>query len=248
MKMMRLLALIFILLTVPFSVQAATLKLELAHERVDITTGFDGTSLAIFGVTDAPRADIIVTLSGPQRTVIVRKKGRVGGAWMNTDSIEFRRVPSYYDYAMTRPDAQIAPEDVLESHSVGINHLGLYSETSFEDTQKNSQFKDSLLSNMQQRGFYPLRYKSVTMIEPTFFRASFALPPGVPTGIYTVKGLLIQDGKVAAQESKSVQVGQVGFNARVYLFATQNSFFYGIVTILIALISGWAAFTFLRRD
>lgn len=245
--MVRFLILFIVFLLAPVSVHAATLKLELAHERVDITTGFDGTRLALFGVTDTPRADIIVTLSGPERTVIVRKKSRVGGAWMNTESIEFRRVPSYYDYAMTKPDAQIAPEDVLDTHAVGINHLGLYSEY-VENAQTIAQFRDSLLSDMQRRGFYPLRYKPITMIEPTFFRASFDLPPGVPTGIYTVKGLVIQDDKIVAQESKSVQVGQVGFNARVYLFATENAFFYGIVSILIALVSGWAAFTFLRRD
>lgn len=245
---MRSVFLFLIALFASVPAHAATLKLELAHERVDITTGFDGAKLVLFGVSDAPRADVIVTLSGPERTVIVRKKGRVGGAWMNTDSVEFRRVPSYYDYAMTKPDAQIASNDLLQSHLVGINHLGFYSENAYEDAQTIAQFRDSLLSDMQRRGFYPLRYKPITMIEPTFFRASFDLPPGVPTGVYTVKGILLQDGEIVAQENKSVQVGQVGFNARTYLFATQNSFFYGIVSILIALVSGWAAFTFLRRD
>lgn len=245
---MRALILLIAMFMVATPAGAASLKLELAHEHIDITTGFNGTNLVLFGVSNEPRADVIVTLTGPERKVIVRKKSRVGGAWMNTQSVEFRRVPSYYDYAMSKTESLIVPAELLSAHTVGIHNLGLYPEDSYEDPQMISMFRDSLLADMQRRGFYPLRYKPVHVIEPTFFRASFDLPPGVPTGIYTVKGMLILNGNIVAQESKNVQVGQVGFNARVYLFATKNSFFYGIVSILIALVSGWAAFTFLRRD
>lgn len=228
--------------------QAASLKLELAQDQVDISTGFNGAQLALFGVSDAPDADVAVTLTGPEETVVVRKKTRVGGAWMNTQSIEFRRVPSYYDLALTRSSTELAEPAILGEHKIGMGNLGFYSEYASDDAQAVEIFRDSLINDMQQRGFYPLKFKTITFIEPTFFRIAFDLPPDVPTGIYTVKGLLLKDGKVIAQETRTLQVGQVGFNARIYNFANENPLFYGVFAILVALVAGWSAFTFLRRD
>ncbi len=239
-------ALSLLLLTMP--VEAATLDIELAQDAVDITTGFNGAKVVLFGITDTPGADIAITLKGPDKTVIVRKKGRVGGAWMNTDSVEFRRVPSYYDFAATKPAATIAPQNILSAQYIGVDHLGFYSEDASDDAQKVDFFADSLLADMQGRGFYPLSSKTIRFMEPTFFKVDFDLPPGVPTGIYAVHGALIQDGAVIAEDHRTFQVGQVGFNARVYLFATENAFLYGVFSIVIAVLSGWSAFTFLRRD
>lgn len=228
--------------------KADVLRLELAEGRVDITTGFNGTNVVLFGTTDTD-ADIVVTLKGPERTMIVRKKGKFLGTWMNRDNIEFRRVPSYYDYAVTMEGAELAQYPaLLEQGQIGVDNLGLYPEDEDEDEQTIEMFRDSLISQMQRKGFYPIKAHALQVLSPGFFKVAFDLPPGVPTGTYTVEGLLVKDGTVTAREVKTLQVGQVGFNARVYTFSKDHSFFYGIFAILMALISGWAAFTFLRRD
>lgn len=236
------------LFLLPQPVLAATLTTELAHNRVDITTGFDGADVVLFGTTDIPNPTIAVTLRGPEKTVVVRKKGRVAGAWMNTSSMEFRRVPSYYDYATTAMSAENAPEPLLAANMIGVEHLDFYPENPSDDTQENTYYSDALVSSLQSKGFYPIKAESVQFLKPQFFKVTFQLPPGVPTGIYTIESYLIQDGIVTSKESRSLQVGQVGFNARVYIVATQNALLYAIVIILIAASSGWAAFTFLRRD
>lgn len=239
---------IIVLIALIFPAQAASLKLELADERVDITTGFNGARLVLFGVTDQPSADIVITLTGPENTVVVRKKGRVGGAWMNIDTLEFRRVPSYYDVAATRAESVLASPAILRAEKIGVANLDFYPEDASRDEVNVEYFRNALVSARQGKGFYPLKHKAVVFMEPTFFRVTFDLPPGVPTGIYTVKGMLLQDEKILAVETKHLQVGQVGFNARIYTFATRDAFFYGLFSILIAFASGWAAFTFLRRD
>lgn len=227
---------------------AATLSTDLAHNRVDITTGFNGADVVLFGTTDVPNPTVAVTLRGPEKTVVVRKKDRVAGAWMNTSSMEFRRVPSYFDYAMTIAGSQVVPVALMDANMIGVEHLDFYSENPSEDLQVNTYFRDALVSSLQRKGFYPIRAQGVQFLKPQFFKVTFKLPPGVPTGIYTIESFLIQDGVVTSKESRSLQVGQVGFNARVYIVATQNAVLYGLVIIAIAVVSGWAAFTFLRRD
>lgn len=226
----------------------AALRMELAADRVDITTGFNGTSVVVFGTTNA-QGDVLIKLKGPERTMIVRRKGRALGTWVNRDNIEFRRVPSYYDYTSSLGKAALGGySDLLREEEIGVDNLGFYPEDEDEDPETIDVFRDSLIRKMQGRGLFPVGPKALTFLSPGFFKASFDLPPGVPTGIYTVEALQVEGGKVVSRQSKTLQVGQVGFNARVYLFAGNHSFFYGVFAIMMALISGWSAFTFLRRD
>lgn len=225
------------------------LHINLADDRVDISTGFDGTRVILFGTTGDPAADIIVTLKGPEHTVAVRRKGRVMGAWVNTKTVEFRRVPSYYDYASTMDNAALSSNiPALKTHEVGMENLGLYPEDADEDVEIVESFRDALVTGMQKKGFYPLAVHGVQILNPGFFKTVFELPPGVPTGYYKVEALLMKDDAVIAKETRTLQVGQVGFNARIYLFAQDYSLFYGIFAVLMALSIGWSAFTFLRRD
>ncbi len=40
---------------------------------------------------------------GPQRAIVVRRKRRALGLWVNRDSVAFRNVPEYYAIAASRP-------------------------------------------------------------------------------------------------------------------------------------------------
>jgi uncharacterized protein (TIGR02186 family) len=248
MKFTFIAILVFLFFLPMASAQQKSLQLELAEDHVDITTGFNGTNVVLFGTTSG-EGDVVVLLKGPERTMIVRRKGRILGAWMNRNNIEFRRVPSYYDYAATMTGGVLNDyPDLLKEGEIGVDYLGFYPEDADEDAEVIDVFRDSLIRQMQRKGFYPIRVRPLQFLHPGFFKASFELPPGVPTGIYTVEGLLVESGKIVARESKTLQVGQVGFNARVYSFAGGHSFFYGVFAVLMALIAGWSAFTFLRRD
>ncbi len=247
--MKTILFLLALFIAVPAYAQKAPLKIEIAEDRVDISTGFNGTRVVVFGTTAEPDHDIIVTLKGPEQTVAMRRKGRVMGAWMNTKTVEFRRVPSYYDYASTLPETYFSGnQELFAEHELGVEHLGFYPEDADEDATIVESFKDALVRTMQKKGFYPLAGHGLNIIDPQFFKANFDLPPGVPTGLYRVEALVLKNNTVIAQETRTLQVGQVGFNARVYLFAQNYSFFYGVFAVVMALAIGWSAFTFLRRD
>lgn len=243
------LALLLLLLPVPASAQSRLLQIDLAANRVDISTGFNGTRIVMFGVSGDEAADIAVTLKGPEHTMAMRRKGRVMGAWINTKSVEFRRVPSYYDYATTLESAVLESNlQFLNDNEIGIEHLGYYSEDADEDPEIVATFRDALIGSMQKKGFYPLSTHAPQIIDRGFFKVTFDLPPGVPTGLYTVEAMLIKNDAVIAKQAKNLRVGQVGFNARIYLFAQNYSFFYGVFAVVMALCIGASAFTFLRRD
>lgn len=237
------------LVAVPAFAQQVPLRIELAEDRVDISTGFNGTRVVVFGTKTNEDAGVIVTLRGPEKTVALRRKGRVMGAWMNTKTVEFRRVPSYYDYASTLSATELAESlPIFTENEIGIEHLGFYPEDTRENPDIVDAFRDALITSMQKKGLYPLVGHGLQMLSPNFFKVSFDLPPGVPTGLYRVEALVVDSGDVLAKEARTIQVGQVGFNARVYLFAQDYSFLYGVFAVIMAFVIGWSAFTFLRRD
>lgn len=235
-------------LSLPAMAQEKLLRVELAEQQVDITTGFNGTNVVLFGTKTMADAGLVVTLKGPERKMIVRRKGKVAGTWMNNNSIEFRRVPSYYDYSTSIADEVLeAAPQLMNDNQIGVDHLAFYPEDE-EKPEVLETFSDALIRQMQGKGFYPLGAGDLTLLDDHFFKVTFELPPGVPTGIYTAEALLIKDGIVLAKESRTLQVGQVGFNARVYRFAENHAVFYGLLAVFIAAFAGWSAFTFLRRD
>ena len=89
------------------SLQAKDLVVDLSAPIVRITTGFSGTELLLF-VAKRGAGDVIVVVRGPLEDLVVRRKSRVAGIWVNRAAIAFTDVPSYYAVASTRPSCTTA--------------------------------------------------------------------------------------------------------------------------------------------
>ncbi|MCB0079333.1 MAG: TIGR02186 family protein, partial [Caldilineaceae bacterium] len=81
-------------------VRATELVADLSQHQINISTGFSGTELLLFGAAD-PSGDVVVIVSGPEGKAIVRKKTRVSGIWINTESVAFDAVPGFYHVSAT---------------------------------------------------------------------------------------------------------------------------------------------------
>lgn len=222
------------------------IAIDVADRQVDITTGFDGSSLVVYGVT-REEGDIAVLITGPQRTMVARRKSNVGGAWVNTEWIEFDQVPAFYDYALSRFAMEEESAAVLHENGIGLNGLDFLPRGD-EKPENVAQFREALIRNKQTQGLFPLKARGMEFVRGDFFKTQFSLPSNVPTGDYTVQAFLFRGGKIRAQDTATFRVAQVGFSARIYSFAYRDSLAYGLVAVAMAFFAGWAAFTFLRRD
>ena len=76
--------LIVCLLLAPSVVMAQTavtgrsLSVNLAADHVDISLGFNGADLSLFGVKNKP-GDMAIIVRGPEQTVVVRRKNKALG-------------------------------------------------------------------------------------------------------------------------------------------------------------------------
>jgi hypothetical protein len=69
----------------------------------------------------------------------------------------------------------------------------------------------------------------------------------VPPGSYTVEVLLVRNNQVTAAQTTPMFVSKTGIGADVYDFAHRHSAVYGLIAVLIAVSTGWAAGTVFRK-
>ena len=223
--------------------RAQPLVADLSDHLVAITTGFTGRHVLLFGAIEG-EGDVAIVVRGPEGPVVVRRKSRFAGIWINDDQATFVHVPSFYAVAASRALDELAPPEVLERHEIGIGMLRL--ETDREGAEADA-FRAALIRNKAREGLYPGALGTVTFLTGKLFRTDVYFPANVPTGTYTVHVFLIRDGQVEGAQTTPLIVSKIGLEADIFLFAHRRSALYGLLAVLAALMAGWAANAGFRR-
>ncbi len=226
---------------------------DLSQSRIDIDTTFKGADLLVYGaiqypagaVPDAP-PDIAVVVRGPAAPVTVRKKARVGGIWINTDSVRFESVPGFYSVATTRPIATLADDRTTAIYEIGVDNLQL-SPASGASEAETRAFEQGLIAAKRKAGLFAENPGGVVVTRNVLYRARIAIPAAVPVGEYAAEIHLIRGGRVIASSSSPIAIGKSGFERWIYVMAHQHSLGYGLAAVAAALFAGWLASVATRR-
>lgn len=229
---------LFILILMPLEALAREkLVVDLASDHVDITTGFDGADLVLYGVRDE-KTDVAIVVEGPAKETIVRRKGQVLGAWMNVESMEFKNVPGFYDYALSKAEEDFDPV-ALQANGIGLNALKFPPEDAPPQIEKIREFQEAMIRNKQFQKLFPMGPQAIKFLDEHFFRVNIYFPPNVPVGDYKIRTILLKNGKLAGEKELVLKVAQVGLSASIYQFATEQSLYYGLLCVFMALFAGW---------
>jgi uncharacterized protein (TIGR02186 family) len=218
---------------------------DLSQHLIRITTGFSGTEVLLFGATEG-EGDVVVVVRGPDISTVVRRKSRELGIWVNSSQMTFTGVPSFYRVASSRPLADITTPQTQTRHQLGIENLR-FNTLRPSSPQEIAEFRTGLLRNREREQLFAADVGPVTFLGQRLFRAPFQLPANVPTGVYQVHTLLIQNGEVVAEQVTPLFVNKSGVGADVFEFAHRQPAIYGILAVLIAIGAGWAASAVFRK-
>ena len=94
---------------------------DLSEHQIQITTGFVGTDVLLFGTVD-PGSNVVVVVRGPEEQTTVWRKGRFAGIWVNDRRVVFERVPSFYAVRSSAPLDEIASEST-RMRQIGRAHV-----------------------------------------------------------------------------------------------------------------------------
>ena len=218
---------------------------DLSDHLIAVTTGFDGAELLLFGAIEGDAADVIVVVRVPSEELVVRRKERIGGIWINNHKLVFGGVPAFYWLASTRPLETIASDRVLARHGIGLERIRMINPTA--ENGDLSIFREALIRNKKRLGLYPEANGKVTLLGNRLFRSDIFFPSNVPTGSYDVTVYLLRKGKVISAQTTPLTVSKIGLGARAFAFAHRHSILYGIGAIAMALLAGWFAGAVAKR-
>lgn len=219
----------------------------LSHSRVSITADFTGEEILVYGAVrrESPAPDgaplhVVVTVEGPPTPVTVRKKDRRFGIWVNTESVEIDRAPSFYAIVTTARLEDILSETENLRHQVtiprAIRAVGIS-----EQAEQSERFVDALIRVRQAESRYRRSEGTVTLTEETLFRADVALPANLTEGDYRVRIFLTRDAQVVDFQEQVIFVRKEGLERLIHSLAHDAPLLYGLLSLLIAVAAGWGA-------
>jgi uncharacterized protein (TIGR02186 family) len=234
------------------------LEADVSAHNIEITAGFTGREIVVFGTVDYSRQptpesgyyDVAVVIEGPPIAVVARSKSNVGGIWINTGSMLFDAVPSFYALSTTRPLEEMADAATLKQYKIGFDFVrmrprqGRVPNFSAEDLKT---YRDAVVRLKQRDHLYPRQDFGVGFVGRSLFRTSLRLPANVPVSALQAHVFLFREGALISTLSAPVKLERSGIEAFIYRFAMHHSFLYGLVTVLLAVGAGLAVSTLFRR-
>lgn len=225
---------------------------DVSTRNIAVTSAFTGTEIVVFGSVvnsrqpsaEAGYYDVIVVLEGIPTPLLARRKSHVAGLWVNTDSVGFESVPSYYAIASTRPIEEIADAALLERYAIGHDYARLapaaHSVVATEPGEIKT-YKDAVIRLKQKEGLYVKQDYAVIFIGKSLFRSSISLPANVPVGPLTARVYLFREGDLLSSFQSKVRLERSGIELWLYQFAMHHPAYYGLAAVLVAALAGLLA-------
>jgi uncharacterized protein (TIGR02186 family) len=240
------------------SLPPETVEADVSTRTIAVTSGYSGAEILVFGTIENSRQpsaesgfyDVVVVVEGAPEALMVRKKGRVAGLWVNTSTFNFNAVPSYYAVASTRPLEEFADATILDENGIGLDAVRMAAaadsavRVSSEDL---IAYKSAVTRLKQSASLFKRDDYGVVFTGRSLFRSTIGLPATVPVGPLTARVFLFHEGKLLSRYQSRVVLEREGIERWLYAFAFERPFLYGYVAVLLALATGLLASAVFRR-
>lgn len=217
------------------------LALQVWPDLVEIGAFFNGRDVKVSG-TIPSGAQAVVEITGPAAAERLVRKGRRGGLWMNVGALEVQGAPSLYLAASTSPSLlKDPPAGAVWGYPALKQQIRFTGQMSPEE---RDQFLDQFFQLKESEEIYgvspgglkikagPQNLQTVTGRIP--------LPTKVKPGVYRVCLTVVQGDQVIGQQCRDLKVVMVGFPAMMASLAYGHGAAYGILAVVIAIVTGFA--------
>jgi uncharacterized protein (TIGR02186 family) len=237
--------------------QAEKLVADLSSRTIKITSNFTGSEIVVFGifqrdgrtVSRAEPYDLIIVVRGKDQKLTSRRKEQMAGVWINKHSRSYSNAPSFYALTSTRKLEEIAHPNLLAKHQLGTEYLLL--PKGFKPSKNATaldEFRAAALRLQRQEGLYYDDISSISFLADNLFRSTVKIPAKIPVGQYDVSFYLFRGGALLDKITEPLNISKHGFEQVTYSLAHQRSLVYGLVSVVIALLTGWFAGVVFRKN
>ena len=236
--------------------RAETLIAAMSSHQIQITSNYTGSQLTVFGVVERDGRtvargdpyDIVVTVRGPRRMLLVREKERLGPIWINRTQRRFPDSSIFMTVASNRPLDEIMSAETARRERIGLENAQQLKDAGLDLDVTTTRFREGLIRILYDKGLYSAEERGVTFLSNTMFSAPIEVPATAPTGSYEIDIVLYAGGVPLARQTTNFEVVKSGMEQRLASGAHDLPLLYGLVTVVMALLLGWLASVVFRRD
>ncbi len=213
-------------------------------KEIELTTRFDGAKILVFGALNQSNNDpnLVIELVGPEQDITLRKKSKVWGIWVKKDYAKFERIPSFYQINSTSLNSdkrREISEDKLEKYFFSKYKNN---EATSQKMSDNKDIFSELLRLKKKFNKIRLFETKISVQQKKLFSTTIELPQKIFPGEYKVIiSLLDTDNEVVRSSEDLIKVSKAGIQRFLSFNAANNSTFYGIFSVMLALCLGFFA-------
>ena len=208
---------------------------DLAVRRITVDSDFNGFDMLIFGALDV-KGDLIILIHGPKRSLIINKKEKKYGFWVNGKREKLDDIKQFYAVTSTNNLSSITDDESLKL--IRISDLNFS-----EDQELDSAFKRMKDNN----GLYFESIKNIDLINEKLFRTNIKFPSNISKGRYIIEILLFYNKNLFGVQTIPLLVSNVGIESFVFDMHDFHPVLYGLCSVIGALLIGWISSIVKRR-
>jgi hypothetical protein len=208
-------------------------------ETISIGSFFSGHTLTVTAAVPNG-SDVELRLVGPPENLVVMKKSRVAGLWMNVEEIAFHNVPKVYLLWTSQRTALLGDgEDAAAPHYRSVLAGCLQNKSPDEAFLLVGELvKLKEADNLYQISQGDIRISRLPQASWDQVEALLPIPAKIYPGAYKLDLITSKEGKKNLLYSKMIGVQLAGFPAVVADMATRSGLLYGVISVFIAMFSG----------
>lgn len=220
---------------------AAAPGISVSPATVQIGTFFSGQTVKVTGAIPAG-AQAVLEVVGTSADEHLMRKGRRGGLWMNVGEITVHDAPSLYLVMSTAPELLTAA-----GPGAAWGYRSLEKRIKFSgriEAGEEKEFMNQFLQLKESEELYATWPGGLKVSDASGgvspVQGAFPLPTNVKPGVYKVCLAVVADGEVTNSTCTDLTVEMVGFPALMAALAYQHGATYGILAVIIAIVTGFA--------
>ncbi len=241
-KLVILVALVAWGLGFPSPAISETAKLKVTPRRMAISEFFHGARITV-SASVPKEAAAIIEFKGPGLKEQLMRKGRRGGLWMNVGEIEVEGAPSLYMFMSTDRNILSGPSNA----SAQWGYPALRHEVKFSGSMpvgKSDEIFTQFIKLKESGGFYGVFPGSIKRLhgasgDYSAIQGKIQLPSKILPGNYEICLYVLNNGSLTEKKCVGFRVTMEGLPAVLSSLAYRHATVYGLLAVLIALVTGF---------
>jgi len=211
--------------------------IEPETDHVDITADFAGADVKTYGVIDGP-GDLIIKITGPQQDVTLSRETKWGPFWIGGSKVDVAGAPSLLYLYATKPIASILPPAEQDKYRLRLEEVQIRIEPQLLENAKDA-WRQAFFRLKEKEGRYLEDDHAIKVIRNRLVVSDIVLPGDTQIGKYEIETLLIKSGTVVGHDVSNFEVRQIGIEQSIWNAAHNDSWLFGIVCTLAAMVLGF---------